>query len=72
MKPKRIYVDFHNANKQGHIRLNCQGSIESLLGLDLILEIGDKVVLYDEELEVEGVIDYSIEEQIYVAIINNN
>ncbi|MEG4252404.1 hypothetical protein QUA70_21635 [Microcoleus sp. LAD1_D5] len=70
MKYPRIFADFHNADEQGRLRLNCVGTIEDLSRQNIKLEDGQLLALYDEELEVDGVVQYSEEESLWVAVID--
>ncbi|MEG4965457.1 hypothetical protein QUB11_02245 [Microcoleus sp. B6-A1] len=70
MKYPRIFADFHNADEQGRLRLNCVGTIEDLSHQNIKLEDGKFLALYDEELEVDGVVQYSEEESLWVAVID--
>ena len=66
----RIYADFHNADEQGRLRLNCVGTIEDLARYRVELRDGKKLVLYSEELEADGVVNYSANERLWVAAID--
>jgi len=68
-KPK-VYADFHNADVQGRLRLNCIGTIEDLAQQQIVLRDGLVLTLYSEELEVEGRVQYSTEENLWVAVID--
>lgn len=79
MRKPRIYVDFHNADSQGRIRLNSIGTVEDLSqqqvelreGLDLALysdDLNDKGQM--DELLVDGVASFSQEEHCWVAAID--
>ena len=78
MSTVRIYSDFHNADEQGRLRLNCVGTIadadgkpcEDLARYRVELRDGGKLVLYSEELEVDGVVNYSANERLWVAAID--
>ena len=70
MKYPRIFADFHNADEQGRLRLNCVGTIEDLSRQNIKLEDSQLLALYDEELEVDGVVQYSEEESLWVAVID--
>lgn len=72
MNTLRVFVDFHNADVQGHLRLNCIGTVEDLARQNIELQDGQLLTLYSEDLEVEGVVQYSIEEKLWVAAINWN
>ncbi len=58
----RIFADFHNADEQSRLRLNCVGTIEDLSRQNIKLQNGQLLTLYSEELEVDGVVQYSEEE----------
>ena len=70
MRKPRIYVDFHNADTHGRLRLNCTGTIEDLALQQIVLRTGQLLLLYSEDLEVEGVVTYSAAEKVWVAVIN--
>ncbi|MDF5725696.1 MAG: hypothetical protein PUP91_35665 [Rhizonema sp. PD37] len=65
----RVFADFHNADAQGRLRLNCTGTIEDLARQKIWLKEGLRLIFYSEDLEVDGVIQYSTIENIWVAII---
>ncbi len=66
----RIYADFHNADANGRLRLNCAGTIQDLSRLNIKLWDGQSLTLYSEELEVDGIVQYSEEERLWVALID--
>lgn len=71
MSYPRIFADFHNADEQSRLRLNCVGTIEDLSRQNHIkLQKGQLLTLYSEELEVDGVVQYSEEESLWVAAID--
>jgi hypothetical protein len=70
MNYPRIFADFHNADEQGRLRLNCVGTIEDLSRQNIKLQDGQLLALHDEELEVDGVVRYSEEESLWVAAID--
>jgi hypothetical protein len=72
MSLSRVFVDFHNADEQGRLRLNCIGTIEDLARHQAELENGQKLTLYGEDLEVDGVVEFSEDEKVWVAIIDWN
>jgi hypothetical protein len=72
MNTPRIFADFHNADNQGRLRLNCIGTVEDLALHNIELQEGKLLTLYSEDLEVEGVVQYSAEEQLWVAGIDWN
>jgi hypothetical protein len=67
-----IFADFHNADPQGRVRLNCIGTIEDLGRLGVQLVDGLRVTIHDEELEADGEVIYSSDENIWVAKIDWN
>ncbi|MBW4510229.1 MAG: hypothetical protein KME64_27470 [Scytonematopsis contorta HA4267-MV1] len=72
MEKPRVFVDFHNADVQGHLRLNCTGTLTDLANQKIRLRLhdGKKLTLYSEDLEVEGIVKYSTEENLWVAVID--
>jgi len=70
MSSTRVYADFHNADEQGRLRLNCVGTIEDLSHHNSPLFRNQLLVLYSEELEVDGVVEYSENEQLWVTRID--
>jgi hypothetical protein len=72
MSISRVFVDFHNADEQGRLRLNCIGTIEDLAHQHIELENGQRVMLYGEDLEVDGVVQFSEDEKIWVVAVDWN
>jgi hypothetical protein len=79
MTKPRIYADFHNADAQGRLRLNCVGTMEDLARQKVELREGLLISLYSDdvdsdgkldELLVEGVVSFSDEEHCWVAVID--
>jgi hypothetical protein len=77
-KPK-IYADFHNADSQGRLRLNCPGTMEDLAQQQVELREGLLVTLYADDLDdkgeldellVDGVVSFSDVEGCWVATID--
>jgi hypothetical protein len=66
----RVFADFHNADAQGRLRLNCNGTVRDLAAQGARLERGTRLELYGEELEVEGVVEHSAEEGIWFSVID--
>ncbi|WP_445637016.1 DUF4926 domain-containing protein [Nostoc sp. DSM 114161] len=66
----RVFADFHNADAEGRLRLNCIGTIEDLANQSIELQNGQLLTLYSEDLEVDGVVQFSEEEKLWVATIN--
>ena len=78
VKPK-IYVDFHNADPQGRLRLNCVGTVEDLSRQKVELRDGLALAFYSDdvdgkgdldELVTDGVVSFSEEERCWVATID--
>jgi|GEM_PF-754842 len=70
MSSLRVYADFHNADTQGRLRLNCIGTMQDLAQRQICLQEGLSLMLYSEELEVEGEVQYSTAERLWVAVID--
>ena len=70
MNTLKVFADFHNADTEGRLRLNCTGTIEDLARQKIRLSDGLQLILYSEDLEVDGVVQYSSEENVWVAVIN--
>ena len=69
----KLFADFHNADKQGRVRLNTTGTFEDLAKYNIILRPGLEVLLNDDDsLEANGVVEYSEDEKIWVARIDWN
>ena len=70
MSNPKVYADFHNADARGRVRLNCVGTVEDLARHQIVLRDGLLLSLYSEELEVEGQVQYSTDENLWVAVID--
>lgn len=70
MDNPKVFADFHNADSQGRLRLNCIGSVEDLARQHIVLRDGLWLTLYSEDLQVDGVVRYSPEEHLWVAVID--
>ena len=70
MSNPKIFADFHNADDKGRLRLNCVGTIEDLSRQNIKLQDGQLLTLYSEELEADGVVQYSEEESLWMAAID--
>lgn len=70
MNKVRVFADFHNADAKGRVRLNCAGTIVDLERQKIVLRNGQTLMIYSEDLEVEGVVHYSEEEQLWTAMID--
>jgi hypothetical protein len=78
VKPK-VYADFHNADANGRLRLNCVGTIEDLARQGITLHDGMALTLYSDDLDakgqldellVDGVVSFSEEEHCWVAAVD--
>jgi hypothetical protein len=72
MNHPKVFADFHNADAKGRLRLNCIGTVEDLAQQMIVLRDGLSLTLYSEDLEVEGVVQYSTDENVWVAVIDWN
>ena len=81
MKEPRIYADFHNADPEGRLRLNCVGTTKDLAREQVVLRQGLLLTLYSDDadaegnsddLEVSGVVEYSETEKCWVARVDWN
>jgi hypothetical protein len=79
MSKAKVYADFHNADANSRLRLNCVGTIEDLARQGITLREGMPLTLYSDDLDskgkvdellVEGVVAYSEEEHCWVATID--
>ena len=79
MATPRVYADFHNADSQGRLRLNCVGTIEDLARQQIELRDGLGLTFYSDDLDekgafdkllVDGVVSFSQEEECWVATID--
>ncbi|MEH1827662.1 MAG: hypothetical protein V7L22_20380 [Nostoc sp.] len=70
MITSKVFVDFHNADVEGRLRLNCIGTIEDLANQSIELQNGRLLTLYSEDLEVDGVAQFSEDEKLWVAAID--
>ena len=70
MNTLKVFADFHNADVKGRVRLNCAGTIADLKRQGIELRDGQPLIIYSEELEVEGVVRYSEEEKLWTAVID--
>ena len=66
----RVFADFNNADEEGRLRLNCIATIEYLARQKIELQDGQILTFYSKDLEVEGIVKHSPEENIWVAVIN--
>lgn len=65
---EKISVDFNNCDAMGRVRLNTKGTFEDLDRLNFKLEQGLKLLLVDDdELKAIGIVEFSQEENIWVA-----
>lgn len=55
-EPPTIYIDFHNADAQGFVRLNSVGTTNDLARLKIILADGLQLRGSDGEIAVVGIV----------------
>jgi hypothetical protein len=79
MSRPKIYADFHNADANGRVRLNCVGTIEDLARQRVALREGMALTLYSDDVNsegqsddllVDGVVTFSEDEHGWVAVID--
>ena len=66
----RVFADFNNADEDSNLRLNSIGTMEDLARQKIELKNGKILTFYSEDLEVEGIVKHSPEENIWVAVID--
>ena len=66
----QVFVDFHNADRSGRLRLNCQGTRDDLEAHGIQLRAGLVLEFTDGELHCRGSVEFSSEEGIWVAVID--
>jgi hypothetical protein len=66
-KLPKVFVDFHNCDRQGRVRLNTVGTIQDLNRQGITLQEGIEMTFGNLELETEGIVTYSTEEGLWVA-----
>lgn len=72
MNTLRIFADFHNADAKGRVRLNCAGTMADIKRQKIVMQDGQSLIIYSEELEVEGIVYYSEKEKLWRAVIDWN
>lgn len=70
MTEPTIYADFNNADSAGRLRLNCAGTARDLMEQGVQLRDGLRLTLSDDELEADGVVQFSADECVWVARID--
>lgn len=70
MNKPRVFADFHNADTKGRVRLNCAGTETDIKRQEIVLQDGQSLIIYSEELETTGVVHYSEEEKLWTAVID--
>jgi hypothetical protein len=63
----RVYVDFNNCDHAGRARLNTVGTMRDVKKLGIELTKGMHLLLYSEDLEALGVVQFSDEDSVWVA-----
>jgi hypothetical protein len=67
-----VYADFNNADSRGRLRLNCRGTQDDLIRLNVQFMEDARFSFYMEDLEVDGVVKFSTTEAIWVGQIDWN
>ncbi len=67
---KSVYADFNNADEQGRVRLNTDGTLADLKRYSISLSTGQRLMITDGEMGTEGIVEFSDDEQIWVLRIN--
>ena len=70
MNKPRVFADFHNADAKGRVRLNCAGTAADIKRQKIVLQDGQSLIIYSEELEAAGVVHYSEEEKLWTIVID--
>lgn len=70
MTQPSVFADLQNADPQGRVRLICAGTVLDLAQQHIRLNDGLQLTLYCEDMEVDGVVRFSNDEQIWVAVID--
>ncbi len=66
----KIFADFQNTDVAGRVRLNTNGTFRDIEANSLKLREGMELHLNDGELSAIGIIHFSAEENMRVAVIN--
>ncbi len=68
MEMTNIHVDFNNCDREGRVRLNTFGAIQSLNASGTVLRNGLEVELEcGDFFPIRGIVEYSESEHIWVA-----
>lgn len=79
MAQPKVYADFQNTDSWGRVRLNCVGTTRDLALQQVQLRDGLVLELYTDDadaagrsevLQATGVVEYSQDEQCWVAVID--
>jgi len=65
-----VFADFNNADSYGRLRLNSKGSLDDIRENNLNLDPGMTISVSDGDMITEGIVEYSSEEDIWVARID--
>jgi len=49
-----IFADFNNADSQGFLRLNCDGTLRDIMRHQIVLSEGQEFIFSDGDLQVAG------------------
>jgi hypothetical protein len=70
MKRPQVFADCPHADAHGRLRLHGVGTVADLAQQQLVLQEDLSLPLYSEELAVDGVVQYSTDENLGVAVID--
>ena len=71
MEQQKIFVDFHNSDRNGRVRLNTDGTFRDLDKYGIVLQTGLELYLDDMEgNSIDCIVEFSPEENIWVGFFN--
>ena len=70
MTKPRIMTDFHGLDAQNRVSLTCIGAMEDLMENGVTLYEGLELTLTYEDIEADGVVEWSDERSWWMAKIN--
>lgn len=70
MTKPRIMTDFHGLDTQNRVSLTCIGAMEDLMENGVTLYEGLELTLTYEDIEADGVVEWSDERSWWMAKIN--
>jgi len=71
MEKQIIFVDFHNSDKNGRVRLNTDGTYRDLNKYGIVLKTGLELYLDDMDgNSISCIVEFSPEENIWVGVVD--